>query len=542
MVLDTPWVADEGAYALQVRTLESGSWEYPYVARPIDAGGSWFPLVATSPVATDSGLVWFPYAKHPAYPAALWFVTRFVTPGGLYLLPIVGCLLAAVAAGMLAGEVDRKLMRPAFWVAAAGPIFVNAFVLWAHSLSAAFGGLALLAAVRIVRCGVGALRTAGLYSALILGIAIRSEAQVFGVALMLALAAVMLRSRPAGRWLLLRVPLGGIAVVLVARLVEHQAIRLITGGQPAADELRRGGSGMSYLGGRWTGLYHILFQGSEHSHVASRIVLLALILVVASAVLLCRARARPPAPIGRPMFAAAALVVSAMVIYYLRFERTAFESQTGLFAAWPLTVLGLLSLRWRRAGSALWLIAGTGVLFLAGIAATQYPEGGGLEWGGRFLSPMLAGVAVLSAAGLRRVSHLSATPTRRAVVWSLAIILGVVPMAEGVLLLRRVRISKIDLIRSAELAGDLPIVVGDIRLVELPRLAWRLYPGTDWVMAPKGDAGDVIARLQKAGFTELAVLEPADVSQSHHAGFAHKTEVVTPLLRGAGLRLVVLRS
>ena len=73
---------------------------------------------------------------------------------GLHLLNLLGVVGAAVAAWLLAGELDPRLRRPAFWLAAGGPVLVNGFLVWAHAPSAALAGLALVAAARIVRRGI----------------------------------------------------------------------------------------------------------------------------------------------------------------------------------------------------------------------------------------------------------------------------------------------------------------------------------------------------------------------------------------------------
>ncbi|MER3453233.1 MAG: hypothetical protein C4344_06265, partial [Acidimicrobiia bacterium] len=64
----TPFTSDEGAYGLQVRALETGSWAYEYKAARYDPQGRYFPVIH----ATRSDRGWFPYVRHPLYPATLW--------------------------------------------------------------------------------------------------------------------------------------------------------------------------------------------------------------------------------------------------------------------------------------------------------------------------------------------------------------------------------------------------------------------------------------------------------------------------------------
>ena len=97
-----------------------------------------------------------------------------------------------------------------------------------------------------------------------------------------------------------------------------------------------------------------------------------------------------------------------------RFLGHAADPVTGLFPAWPLAAVGPPpSFRRRGAGAVAQLLGGSSLLCAGAALATQYSEGGGVEWGGRFLSPLLVPIAVLGVAGLVRSLDAVPGPARR---------------------------------------------------------------------------------------------------------------------------------
>ena len=190
------FTSDEGAYALQVKALEHGSWAYDYRAAPLDPQGRAFPVILSD--GGPSG--YYPYVRHPAYPLLLDAATRLVGwTVGLHLVNLLGVLGAAAAAWLLAGELDARLRRPAFWLMAGGPVLVNGFIIWAHAPSAALGGFALVGAARVARRGITPALAVGTAAAVVGSVLLRSEGLLLAVALAIVLAAVRLeRTRRPG--------------------------------------------------------------------------------------------------------------------------------------------------------------------------------------------------------------------------------------------------------------------------------------------------------------------------------------------------------
>ena len=74
MDVRTSWVADEGSYALQVRSLvERGTWQYNYVARDIDPSGAWFPAPGGGGQLHGR---FYTYIKHPVHIALIWLSVK----------------------------------------------------------------------------------------------------------------------------------------------------------------------------------------------------------------------------------------------------------------------------------------------------------------------------------------------------------------------------------------------------------------------------------------------------------------------------------
>jgi len=525
MAPDSAFTSDEGAYALQVQSLDHGSWAYDYRAAPLDPAGDNFPIV-NSPRAGDS---FFTYVSHPGYPLLLLGARRLAGPVfGLHLLPLVGAVAAAAAAWMLAAELDRGSRRLAFWLVAASPVVANGYLLWAHSISAAIAGVAITLAVRIARRGPTPLALGGLAVALAAGAMLRSE----GVLLALVVAAVVAacRLRPAG---IIRAGLVGLALAgptALAVLVERRWTVAILGAPSANLEVRGESSSSSYLGGRVTGAWHDLFNGYYDRAPAMLPVLLTVGLVLGLGFLALR-RWRPESRRDLAVLAVAVvgLVVARMVLF-------PDEAVTGLFAAWPLALLGVVLLPRRPAFPGIGPVVVIVLGFVAAVVLTGYPEGGGVEWGGRFLSPIVVPLGVLAVIGFRHRLAAVSPPDRRwaagclSVVAAATAVLGLVAVAEGR--------ARHDRIISAVSRHPAPVTVTTVP--GLPRIAWRTDRQLTWMVSDKAGLPALLERLGGQGIDALTVV-------TDHAGDASRwpegwteREVDEPALRHAGLGLFLL--
>jgi hypothetical protein len=167
----------------------------------------------------------------------------------------------------------------------------------------------------------------------------------------------------------------------------------------------------------------------------------------------------------------------------------------GLLPAWPVALfaVGALAVGPGR-GLARWIALGAGAFALA-VLLTQYDDGGGLQWGGRYLAPLVVPIGTLAAMGVVRV--LPAVADRRAVSVLLAAtgVLGLVVTDE----VRQVNDRAVD---AVERTGEpVVLVAGD----QLARLDWRGWPGRCWV-ADGDDLVGALDLLRRAGVEHAAYL------------------------------------
>ena len=527
MTPEGSFTSDEGAYALQVEALDEGGWAYDYRAAEHDPEGRFFPLVLTDELDGRHYL----YAKHPVYPLMLRGLSAaFGTVLGLHLLALSGALGTAVAAWLLAGELDGRLSRPAFWLAAASPALVNGYLIWAHAPSAALAGFALVAAVRTPRHGPRWATVGALTALLAAGVLLRSEGLLFAGAVVAALAWA-LRAR-VGTVRAAAVAAATAVPVVATAWLEERWIRSIVGGSASGIAVR--GERTSYLEGRVRGAWHELVSGMVFGDDLSF-----LLLIVGMAVLagFGWAALRRPRPTWAQDVAVACAV--AAVAYAARFVLRPHDPVTGLFGAWPVALLGLVLVPWRRAGREVGMLGLAGALFALAIVATQYPQGGGLEWGGRFFSPVVALLAVLAAYGLReaidRARQAQEAPARL-VAGALAAVTAVTAAAG----LATVGAVKAREHRLAAAVARHPAEVTVTTVSSLPRSGWHFDDDITWMLVDHDDLAPLLARLKADGVRTVAVLTSADTRLADLSPYARLDPAAEPDVADRGGQLVLL--
>jgi hypothetical protein len=203
-----------------------------------------------------------------------------------------------------------------------------------------------------------------------------------------------------------------------------------------------------------------------------------------------------------------------------------------------VVVLGLLLFRWRKGGAVGALLGGTVALFTVAILATQYPEGGGLEWGGRYLSPALVPLAVLAAAGLVRMVD-GGHPAERARVVALVSVLALAPAVFSVATAGALR-AREDAIVAAVARHPSPVTVTTRRA--LPRLSWRADDRLTWMLTDTTGLPGLLRSLRAQGVGEVAVVVGRDVPLAALEAYPTLDEPAEPALADDGLRLIVARA
>ena len=510
------FTSDEGSYALQAVAVADGHWdvEDPFVADSPDGALSSY---VNSTIDTDGRV--YPYSQRPAWPVVLGAAYDIGGEGALYLVPLLFALLVPLVAWRLASLlVGPGSARVAFWAAAVSPaVVVNSHVLWAHSASALVGGLAVLGAVE-ARRRLRVWPVAVLLAAVFVGVLLRAEGLLLAGALAAALGAGAVldqRSRPDGAGPLRR-DLGlaiGVGAVGIAGFLSSSAWRDAITGTP--DELAARGSGGSRLRDAASGAVHDLIGSSARS---GRTGLIALTVCVACAVLLgLRAR--------RGLPDAAVFGVVALAALGVAWAISPDAPVTGLGGAWPIGIAGFIALRLEdRTQERLLLVCAGG--FAAAVLVTNYAEGGGLEWGGRFLSP----ITVIGAIGAACLWRSAAAAAPNAVALGRT---GGVPLlrAAGVLACVVIAGFATTAMRETRDGGaEAETVIAEIGAPAglttnefLPNIVWRTRPTTDWIVvgseAPGRPVSQAVDALRAAGI-EWFVSVGVPVADLEDAGVA----------------------
>ena len=476
---------DEGSYAIQSEALDRGSWEIDWPFREVDPTGAHFPYHGGR--LTESPRGEYAYVNHPIWPELLASVRSLGGEGvGLRLLPMASVVVAALCGAALARRMGGPVAGPwGFWVVATSPVLADGLMIWAHAPSAALAGLAVLAAVELETGKARWWWWALLCAALAGGVLVRSEGAFVVAAVAGLLALIGLRRR---EWRLVGAGVLGAGAGAGALLLEWA---WAAGYDGAGLTSRADSSG--FLGDRLHGAGVSLLRGASDPG-AALISLLAVSLVVLAVVASRRTSLaiRPELVVG----AAAVLVVVRTVVGH-------DDPVPGLLSAWPALAFagaGVVAAA-RRALPVALLVGATG--FGLAVVATQYDDGGGLQWGGRFLAPLLVPTGAVAAVGLLRV--LPSPSVRR----TGAALLAATALA-SLVITDQIRETNLSVVHQVDATGQpVVLVAGD----QIARLDWSRWPERCWI-SDRGDLRGALAALREAGVDHAAYVgfEPIDLT------------------------------
>jgi hypothetical protein len=510
--LDASFGADDGAYGGQVFALLEGDWA---LARPLllvdQANEGWFNTAITPGGPT-------PYTANPAYALLLRGTVELVhdtsaprSAGsfalGLQLVPVIGALLSACVAWLLAARWSATAAPVAFWLLGLGPVLVNSTTFWAHTLSTALGGAALLAVVALAeRPGIrrsnsrsksaGAKRLAlrlGFAASLVAAAAVRTEAIMWTVAVSMV-AVLVDRSRAMAA----TVVAGG-GAGLVAWVANRSWGRSLRAGRlPIETSIDVLSGESSWLESRVPAAWQLLMTSLDGGQPQ----LLALAAVTMAGWAAVKLRGCDD---GTGLVAANVVLVAAALTYLARMAIAPGEVITGAVAAWPLlAVLLVATIRspaaalppgsgpaGQRPDHSILLLAPSGLLLLQ-VVLTQYSGSGGLQWGGRYLSMCFAPLA--AAAAIRGEALFQAH--RRPM-----LALLVVPAAAGIVASYQLH-SRHRSVVEAVTAQPSEVVVTEIPA--LPRIGWTALP-TAFYVADPASVEPLLVQLAGAGVPSVNV-------------------------------------
>lgn len=469
---------DEGSYELQLRALDAGSWAAPTGTEAFDPDGEHQPIVYAQ--QTDDG--WVPLAKHPLWP---WLALQISAVTGVAhayaALGVVAVALAAAIAWRLAAEADPGGSRTAFWLTGTAPVVVTFALSWAHAASAMAGGLALLGAVRLVGRGASAPTVAALGTGLALGVGLRTEGVLMGFALALGVA---IGGWDAGRarWRTLLWGGGIGASTLGLVLLEERWVRAITGSGTATFDARSNPDtvGRGFLDERFMGAVRSLLDGSDA--VPRLVVAVALLVVIGASVAAASGRRRAVGP-----WQVGATVL--LVLLVLRVVAEPTFAVTGMLFAWPIVVIGVAAAlpSLRRSMPVETVVA---VSFIGAVLATQYADGGGDQWGGRFYAPATVALAAIATVGLRRLLRGFEGSDRARAASATLIVVALVPLIAGVAVVHSARAASERLFDDVAAASE-GIVITTYR--QLPRSMWSY--DVRWLVVDGDDGGEELGGL-----------------------------------------------
>jgi hypothetical protein len=384
---------DTGAKVATLRAMERNGGLDPdlgYWAEQWDPGGRLHPLYRTLNIDGAWVNVSTLPALYAAYP--LWRLGGY---RAALLLPMLGTVLAALAASSIVRRLGGDGAAALWIVGLTSPLVLYALDFWEHSLGVAAIAWAvahLLAALDDQRWWHGAVAGA------LFGLAatMRTEALVYGAVATAVACLVLLVQRR--RWFA-PLALGLSAAVCLAALVG------------AGTLLERSTVGSSLRTTRASGTVTQAITGNVDEAVPSRVreagtttfalqpsledsaiaigVMLALLLAYAAA------RGRPGADPGPVRFA----LVAVVALYLMRFaEGLGFIP--GLVAAAPLAVAGAVLGLQRGASRVVVVIA---LLSLPVVWAFQFRGGAIPQWGGRYVLPSALLLVCAAIAGMPRL-------------------------------------------------------------------------------------------------------------------------------------------
>lgn len=482
---DAPVTSDDGAYAIQAIAVADGGWNVPHVLADVDPGGVTYPYVNSS-IGADG---YFPGGGHVVWVTAMSRAVAAFGASGLHLLPVLGLGMAVWATSRLANAACRTSAALSSCVLAmCSPLVFDGLQLWAHAFVAALVTIAMAMALETSR-RIGPRPVAVLLVAGVLASVLRADGAVFILAIGASLGFHgMLARRPRV------VAVGALtaaAAVFGYVLAEHLTSQIAGASTDAPAPARSG------LPGRVDSL-ESLVEGIVHTFVSSTDSPAAFVLAAVAAALFAMGVRTANAASERE---ATALLLGATGTWALRIVLFPDVATTGLALAFPIVIFAVAR---PRAGfnESERMIATALAVAGAGIALTQYDQGGGLNWGGRFLAPAIPCLAVLAAAGARTALAWDRSASLRRAFATFLVVL----LAASLVFDARARVRHDGVIDRLDGAAIAPVLTSN---PALPRIAWRTYPERQWLLAPVDpdgiDAVRLRALLDDAGIDELLV-------------------------------------
>ena len=518
---------DEGASVLQAQAMAHGHWVIPAPIPRLDPGGRYYPIE----LSAGGPKGYAPLGKHLFYGLLLSLVYRLGGLVGMVGLSLLGTVACALLAAAVSRELAPNFERPTLWFTALGtPLLFDGFLIVGQTVAAALVTTAALLVLRHLKrgdwrllppatgCGVVAclLRTEGVIwcgamagACVLAGFALpRLAPDGAGATAARDAAFPVRRGLEAAGALSL--------AALVAREADQQLTRHALGA--VSSFTSSPAQGQSLLDQVHGGFVNLLQAGSDPWSVAGALMAVTLGVVALAARLIKR---------GRGSSRGVAVVAGwVLVLWSLRAISGPSDPIPGLAVAAPVLWLGIWVTDRSRLRSAVgWITLVAPGLFFLGVLATEYGDGGGLQWGGRFYTLSLPLLVPAALVGLARARKWLAPGTRHLVA-GVAVVVTLVLAGTALWTLRSVhqtgRLAEARLTAVARQApsGDdgAPVFVTSAPV--WPRFEWQVYPDVRWQLVSLADMRSWSTQLAAMGVTHFVLVtsDPAFelMVMSHH--------------------------
>ncbi len=368
--------------------VSGGDWDpdLGYWAEEQDPDGSLYPMFATKQL----GDKWINATSLPMLLVArpLWSIGGY---RAALLLPMLGAVAAALAAGALARRLGSRNGALASWiVGVSSPAVIYALDLWEHTIGLALMGWGLVAIVE--RLSASERWTLALWAGLAFGFAasMRQEALVYGFVTGLVLVGFLMVRRGVGTAILNGVAMvAGTAAMIVANALLEIAV--------LGESFRAGRSaGAAAAGGSSFGkrVEEAIITAVVPFSPGQMMGALAGLALVVGLVWLTFAMLDG----GRPLIPAV-LVGGVYLVLLLETASIGLSFVQGMIATTPVAGLGLACV-WRRRDTEAIVVSIIALASLPLVWAVQYTGGALPQWGGRYI--LLSGWVLMTLA----VAHL----------------------------------------------------------------------------------------------------------------------------------------
>ncbi len=412
---------------------------------------------------------------------------------GIRLLSVLGVVVASVCAGQLASRLRPGSGPLALWITGLlSPLVFDSQLIVAHGVAAGLVGAAALVAATADRrsAGLTFLVMAGLAAAAAL---FRSEAVLLAAAAALVLGAAGLRT---GRRSLVASAVGSAVGAGAAFLAEPRWIGSLVD-SPDISTKTIAATSRAGLDGRRDAAFRVLVDPSYEGLVEPFIdvALIGAVVLVLVAAALVRA--------GRVHLATLSVAI-AVVLAGVRLTDPTVTP--GLLLAFPLLGLAafLIITGVHRIEAAEACALGIVGLFMAGVLATQYANGGGFEWGWRYVAIALPLITPTIALALDDLRIRIAQPHRSRVFVGVLLVSALV-VASG-LLEQRAIIDRTDTLterlETEAATSDHVVFLAPL----LGRSMWELSLSGRVVTADVDTATEVLGWVDEAGANDVLLV------------------------------------